>query len=55
MQPGLRLLPVLALAISLGAAAEDRVISSLGRLEPENGVVKLAGPSGGGAGGAVMK
>jgi HlyD family secretion protein len=55
MRPGLRLLPVLALVISLGAAAEDRVVSSLGRLEPENGVVKLAGPSGGGAGGAVMK
>jgi HlyD family secretion protein len=35
--------------------AEERVISSLGRLEPENGVVQLAGPSGGGLTGAVMK
>ena len=55
MRSGLRLIPALALAISLGAAADDRVISSLGRLEPENGVVKLAGPSGGGSGGTVMK
>jgi HlyD family secretion protein len=31
------------------------VVSSLGRLEPENGVVQLAGPSGGGLTGAVMK
>ncbi|HKJ20783.1 MAG TPA: efflux RND transporter periplasmic adaptor subunit [Woeseiaceae bacterium] len=31
------------------------MISSLGRLEPENGVVQLAGPSGGGLTGAVMK
>ena len=30
------------------SAAEERTITSLGRLEPENGVVNLAGPSGGG-------
>lgn len=54
MQPGLRLLFVLALLVSQDAAAEDRVISSLGRLEPENGVVQLAGPSGGGLTGAVL-
>jgi HlyD family secretion protein len=41
--------------ISLPAVAEDRVISSLGRIEPENGVVQLAGPSGGGLTGAVIK
>ena len=53
----LRRIPMLCfgLALSLCALAEERVISSLGRLEPENGVVQLAGPSGGGLTGAVMK
>jgi HlyD family secretion protein len=46
---------LLALVRSLCAVAQERVVSSLGRLEPENGVVKLAGPSGGGLTGAVMK
>ena len=55
MRPSLRLIPVFVLALSYCAAAEERVISSLGRLEPENGVVQLAGPSGGGLTGAVMK
>ena len=55
MLPGLQLIPLLALVISLCAVAQERVVSSLGRLEPENGVVKLAGPSGGGLTGAVMK
>ena len=55
MQPGLQLLAVLALLISQSAVAEQRAISSLGRLEPENGVVQLAGPSGGGLTGAVLK
>ena len=50
-----RLIPLIALGISLCSVAEDRVISSLGRLEPENGVVQLAGPSGGGLTGSVMK
>jgi HlyD family secretion protein len=45
---------VLALLISQIAVAQERTISSLGRLEPENGVVQLAGPSGGGLTGAVM-
>jgi HlyD family secretion protein len=44
-----------AFLISQSAVAEQRVISSLGRLEPENGVVQLAGPSGGGLTGAVLK
>jgi HlyD family secretion protein len=48
-------LPVTILFVSLIAVAQERVISSLGRLEPENGVVQLAGPSGGGLTGAVMK
>jgi HlyD family secretion protein len=55
MRPGLRLLPLFALVISLCAVAQERAVSSLGRLEPENGVVRLAGPSGGGLTGAVMK
>jgi HlyD family secretion protein len=46
---------LVGLLLTLSAAAQDRVISSLGRLEPENGVVQLAGPSGGGLTGAVMK
>ncbi len=54
MHTGLKLLVVLALLVLQSALAETRVISSLGRLEPENGVVQLAGPSGGGMSGAVM-
>ncbi len=54
MQPGIRPLFILALLVSQNVVAEPRVISSLGRLEPENGVVQLAGPSGGGMTGAVM-
>ncbi len=50
MQSGLKLLVVLALLASPVAGAEQRAISSLGRLEPENGVVQLAGPSGSGTG-----
>jgi HlyD family secretion protein len=55
MRPVLTSIAVFSLVISLSAAAEERIISSLGRLEPENGVVRLAGPSGGGSTGAVMK
>lgn len=55
MRPGLRLISLFVFGMSLPAVAEDRVISSLGRLEPENGVVQLAGPSGGGLSGAVIK
>jgi len=55
MRLSLRLIPLLALVISLCSVAQERVVSSLGRLEPENGVVQLAGPSGGGLTGAVMK
>ncbi|MBT8068262.1 MAG: efflux RND transporter periplasmic adaptor subunit [Gammaproteobacteria bacterium] len=54
MQPAVKLLLILALLISQNVIAQQRVISSLGRLEPENGVVQLAGPSGGGLTGAVM-
>lgn len=54
MQPAVKLLIILALLVSQSAIAQQRVISSLGRLEPENGVVQLAGPSGGGLTGAVM-
>lgn len=37
------------------ASAEPRSVSSLGRIEPHNGVVRLAGPSGGSGGGTVIK
>ena len=55
MRPALKTLLLLCLVIPLWATAEQRVISSLGRLEPENGVVQLAGPSGSGFAGAVLK
>ena len=55
MRTRITLTPALFLLIALPAAAEERVISSLGRLEPENGVVELAGPSGSGFTGAVLK
>ena len=55
MRRSLQLVPCLTLAFSLCAVAEQRVISSLGRLEPENGVVQLAGPSGGGVSASVIK
>jgi HlyD family secretion protein len=45
----------IALLSPLHASAEQRTITSLGRLEPANGVVHLAGPSGGGLSGAVIK
>lgn len=49
-----RLLIVFSLLVAQLAVAEQRMISSLGRLEPENGVVQLSGPSGGGLSGAVL-
>ena len=54
MQPSLKLLLALTLLIAHDVVAEERVVSSLGRLEPENGVLQLAGPSGGGLTAAVM-
>ncbi|MEP5766105.1 MAG: efflux RND transporter periplasmic adaptor subunit [Halieaceae bacterium] len=45
----------IALLMPIVSAAEQRTITSLGRLEPENGVVNLAGPSGNGLSGAVIK
>lgn len=49
------LLIAICLLLPLTAMGEPRTITSLGRLEPENGVVHLAGPSGGGIFGAVIK
>lgn len=46
---------ILTLLAGTGALAETRSVSSLGRIEPFNGVVRLAGPSGGNGGGAVVK
>lgn len=54
MQSTRTLLPLLILLLAQHVIAEERVISSLGRIEPENGVLQLAGPSGGGLTGAVM-
>ena len=55
MRPFVRRILFFGLVFSFCASAQERVVSSLGRLEPENGVVQLAGPSGGGLTGAVMK
>ena len=37
---------LLLILVAHGALAQSRIISSLGRIEPEGGVVRLAGPSG---------
>lgn len=55
MQRIIRTAVLLWLVYAFGANAESRAVSSLGRLEPENGVVQLAGPSGNGITGAVIK
>ncbi|MEP0202044.1 MAG: efflux RND transporter periplasmic adaptor subunit [Halioglobus sp.] len=46
---------LLLLAPALAANAQEKSISSLGRLEPHNGVIHLSGPSGNGLTGAVIK
>lgn len=53
----MRIVIALLLLLSAGslAQAEPRSVSSLGRIEPLNGVLRLAGPSGGSAGTAVVK
>lgn len=43
------------IAWTVAVHAQDRTTSSLGRIEPRNGVIRLAGPSGGGITGAVIK
>ncbi|MFU8763850.1 MAG: efflux RND transporter periplasmic adaptor subunit [Haliea sp.] len=45
----------LSLLLSGTIAAEERNVSSLGRLEPFNGVIRLSGPSGVGMSGSVIK
>jgi HlyD family secretion protein len=40
-----RVLLVLILAAAFGAQAAERGVSSLGRIEPHNGIIRLAGPS----------
>jgi HlyD family secretion protein len=45
----------LTLSIPLPGKAQERAISSLGRLEPADGVVQLAGPSGSLVNAAVIK
>ncbi|EED31764.1 transporter, MFP family [gamma proteobacterium NOR5-3] len=47
------LLLVLSLTFSALSSADDRAVSSLGRIEPHNGVLRLAGPSGGGGIGGI--
>lgn len=46
---------LLSLLVHSAAWAETRAISSLGRLEPKDGVIQLAGPSGNGNTGGVIK
>jgi len=54
MQSTRILVTLLVLLLAQNVIAGERVISSLGRIEPENGVLQLAGPSGGGLTGAVL-
>lgn len=51
------MLPILCLTMLMNAPAfaEGRGVSSLGRLEPHNGVIRLSGPSGVGVSGSVIK
>jgi len=49
------LFAALLLATTLPAGAQEKSISSLGRIEPNNGVIRLSGPSGNGITGAVIK
>ena len=46
---------LLLLPTALPSFAQERSISSLGRLEPNDGVIALSGPSGNGLSGAVIK
>ncbi len=56
MRRDLWFVPCISLLLAAaGATAEPRLVSSLGRLEPENGVLELSGPSGNGFRGAVIK
>ncbi len=45
----------LSLLMNAAASATERGVSSLGRLEPHNGVIRLSGPSGVGMSGSVIK
>ncbi len=42
-------------SLHLTALAESRAVSSLGRIEPYEGVIQVAGPSSGGISGSVIK
>jgi HlyD family secretion protein len=45
--------PLLALVIS--TVAQAQAVSSLGRIEPHEGIIQIAGPSGAGGSGSVIK
>jgi HlyD family secretion protein len=49
------LLVAALLTLSPAASADGRSVSSLGRIEPYNGIIRLAGPSGGGLIAPVIK
>lgn len=55
MQRSLFLTFCLTLLLTATASATERNVSSLGRLEPHNGVIRLSGPSGIGVSGSVIK
>lgn len=50
-----RAIALTSLLLAGPALGDARSVSSLGRIEPLNGVLKLAGPSGNGLSGAVIK
>ena len=55
MKTFVKTIVVITLMLAGPALADGRSVSSLGRIEPLNGVLKLAGPSGNGLTGAVIK
>ena len=46
---------LLLISCHLTALAETRSVSGLGRLEPDGGVIQVAGSSSGGASGSVIR
>ena len=55
LRPKIVLCVLLLLPTTFAAVAQEKSISSLGRLEPSDGVIQLSGPSGNGLTGAVIK
>lgn len=46
---------LILISCHIAALGESRAVSSLGRIEPNGGIIQVAGPSGGGVSGSVIK